>query len=209
MNWDWKDYFIATTLGMIVILATFTIVDWTIERDSSIGVGVAIGFIGTILGGALSGAITLIGVRLTIEQQTKMFEKQEQRIIEGKYNKVQFIKTEVFHLIIGVQSAIKSFREDNYEENLDSVYLAANELENISKGLYSKAAEIDAKLLMSLKSACWAAQDIKEFIDEAKEKDYGEEYVIRELINGRYYNRLALADYEFWETVSSFKLKQE
>ena len=208
MNWDWKDYFIATTLGIIVILAMFKIVDWTIEKDSSIGVGVALGFIGAILGGALSGAITLIGVKLTITQQSKIFEQQEQRIIEGKYNQVQFIKTEIFHLIIGVQSAIKSINFSKYDESLSLLYEAANKLEEKSIGLYSKASEIDARLLNSLKHTSWAARDIKDFIDEAIEMDYNPEHVAKELLDGRYYKRIALADIEFWETVSSFKLKE-
>lgn len=166
-------------------------------------------YYGAIFGGVISGALTLIGVKLTIDQQTKIFERQEEKYAEDKYNTAQYIRGEVFHLIIGVQNSIKSFTNENYNENIMTVYERAEQLDKVSNNLLPQASNISASLLNSLKTISWAAQDIKEFIDESKEKDFDQKWVVNELLNGRFYQRLAVADETFFNTINSIKLNSE
>lgn len=100
---------------MIIALPLFwsKLMQWAFLDDTAI-IAEGISLVGAILGGAISGSLTLVGVKLTIDQQTKLFEKQEERHAEDKYNGAQYIKAEVFHLIINVQTAIKSFNQYNY-----------------------------------------------------------------------------------------------
>ncbi|KUF37432.1 hypothetical protein [Lysinibacillus sp. F5] len=66
MNITWKDLTIIGLGAIIILLATFKLIDFMYIKDKDIEVAV-VGFIGTIIGGTLSGAITLIGVTRTIE----------------------------------------------------------------------------------------------------------------------------------------------
>lgn len=165
-------------------------------------------YYGAIIGGVISGALTLIGVKLTIDQQTKVFERQEEKYAEDKYNGAQYIKNEVSYLIINVETAIKSFNQNNYKDNIISVHEASVKLDEVSKKMLPQASNISATLLHALKTLSWAAQDIKEFIDDSEEKDFEPKFVVNELLNGRYYQRLASADEIFFNTVKSFKLKK-
>lgn len=99
MNWDWKDYFIAITLGIMSILSTFTIIDWTIEKDSAIEVGIIVGFMGAILGGIVSGGLTLLGVRLTIKEQRRSMSQE-------KVDKAKYIYKKVVSVIVTLNARI-------------------------------------------------------------------------------------------------------
>lgn len=206
-----KQYVFYGSLIILLSIATplfwLKLMQWAFLDDKTI-IGEGISLVGAILGGVISGALTLIGVKLTIDQQREMFERQEEKYAEDKYNGAQYIKTEVFHLIIGVETAIKSFKPNKLEENLKSVYDASSKLDETAKKVMPQASNISATLLNALKNVSWAAQDIKEFIDEAIERDFSQEEVIKELLNGRYYLRLATADELFYTTVDSIKLKK-
>ncbi|MGG0666747.1 hypothetical protein ABE042_21965 [Viridibacillus arvi] len=83
MNITWKDLLIIGLGAIIGLLATFKLIDLMILDDKNIEVAV-VGFLGTISGGVLSGAITLIGVKITIdyykENDVKQSEKQKKSI---------------------------------------------------------------------------------------------------------------------------------
>lgn len=176
--------------------------------DSNDWIGFFASYFGAIIGGVISGSLTLFGVKLTIDQQTKMFNRQEEKYEEDKYNTAQYIKAEVFHRIINVQTKIKSFNNNNYPENIEAVYEASDELDNVVNKLFPQASNTSAELLNALKTVSWAAQDIKEFIDKSIKKDIDEASVVNELLNGRYYQHLALADIMFIDTIDSFKLQK-
>ena len=71
MNDRWKDIFIIITLGALAVLSTITIIELFLVKTLRFDETITIGFIGAILGGTLSGAITLIGVNKTIQENRR------------------------------------------------------------------------------------------------------------------------------------------
>lgn len=206
-----KQYFLLSSFVIVMIMALplfwLKLMQWAFLDDTAI-IAEGISLVGAILGGTISGALTLIGVRLTINQQTKAFERKEEKFAEEKYNQAQYIKTEVFGLIIGVQTAIKSLNKSNFEVQLQRVYDAANKLEEAARKVMPQSADVGSTLLMCLRDITWATDDIKEFIDEAQDQDFEPAWVMNQLINGRYYQRIAIADVLFIDTINSFDIRK-
>lgn len=106
---SWKDYFIGTAIGIMSILSFFTIIDWTIERDSVIGVEVAVAFIGALLGGAISGGFTFLGVKKTIDENSK----SEAEIKQLKMNKLIRLLSFTYNTIDGYQPSHINYKITN------------------------------------------------------------------------------------------------
>ncbi|MER2153593.1 MAG: hypothetical protein ABS917_05365 [Solibacillus sp.] len=154
MNWDLKDFIIATTLGLMCILSTFTLVDWFIEKDSAIGVGVAIGFIGAILGGVISGLLTLFGVKLTMESSTKqvnntLLEQQrlrEEELINNAIKDRLLLLYNPLYTLINVNHfkyGAHDFENLTKEEQLDIINIIAKNEIYADEELYIKILEIN------------------------------------------------------------------
>lgn len=189
-----KQYFklIIFIIVVIITLPLFwlKLMQWAFLDETAI-IAEGISLVGAILGGTISGALTLIGVKLTIDQQTKSFEKQEARYAVEKYNRAAYILGEVSQLVIDLRDAMESVAKNDFEENITSVYKAAEKLEEATNKMLPQASEISAISFLTLKGLSLDSSDIIEFIN--KEKEYQQEYVINEIKNGRLYKRFALS----------------
>ncbi len=86
MNLTWKDLVVLGLGAIVVLLAAFKLIDLMYLKDKNIEVAV-VGFVGTIIGGVLSGAITLIGVKLTIQENRRkdMDETLPRKIVNANH----------------------------------------------------------------------------------------------------------------------------
>lgn len=196
-------FFAAVIVPIVINILMFRNI-FPVKGDIDTWISSLSSFWGSIIGGAL----TLIGVKLTIDQQTKIFEKQEKRYKEEKNIQAQYIKNEVFHLIIENQTLIKSFNEHNYDENLKNIHDKCIELQDKIDKMLPVASTISEPLLSALKTVYWSVKDITEFIDKAIEEDIDQQWVENELLNGQYYQRLALADVLFMNTIDDIKYQK-
>lgn len=71
MSDKWKDIFIIITLGIMAVLAGITLVDFLLVKTFKLDEAITIGFIGAILGGTISGGLTLGGVSMTIKHEKR------------------------------------------------------------------------------------------------------------------------------------------
>ncbi|WP_153062792.1 hypothetical protein [Lysinibacillus parviboronicapiens] len=175
MNWNWKDFFIVITLGAISILAFFTIIDWTIEKDSIIGVDIAVAFVGTIFGGIISGGLTLIGVKLTIKDQRRVMSQE--KVDKAKYIYKKILPTMVtldfrindetyldsslitrdaktFNEIINEHSAMLKETEFDFINNIESIHYWVGDIENYFErnvGKVDSEMRTDLKLIIIFK----------------------------------------------------------
>lgn len=119
MKLTWKDLIIIGLGAIIILLATFKLIDFMYIKDKDIEVAV-VGFIGTIIGGTLSGAITLLGVNKTLHEQRR---KEEIRSLELKYYALQEyileleeIRTEIGKLNVNIDKFYKTV--NHYGKNI-------------------------------------------------------------------------------------------
>lgn len=71
MNDRWKDIFIMLTLGGLALLSMITIVELFLVKTLELDGNTTVSFIGAILGGLLSGYITLLGVNKTLKHRDR------------------------------------------------------------------------------------------------------------------------------------------
>ncbi|WP_306009570.1 hypothetical protein [Bacillus sp. MMSF_3328] len=180
--------YIATSLLLIIYITLFLLLLKSFFKiESSIFIAI-IGFVGAIVGGTISGFLTLQGVSLTLKQQ------QLDRLDE-KNNLYNLTFNELLHRNMTLQTSIKSLNSNNISDKLDKVYYDAKNLSEVSKRLFVDAAKINPEVLRVLRSTSWDADDVWEFIDFASENDYETDYIIHELMTN-YYPRIARNDSE-------------
>lgn len=155
-------------------------------------------YYGAIVGGVISGALTLLGVRLTITQQQEIVKRQEAQHTEEKYNVCKFIFSEIHYRIIALETAIKSLslHEEKYYERINNVSKTSEELISKTVKLFPEAASVSPLFLESLRTVSWTADGIRNFIDDSNKSDTPKNLVIEEL-QGRLYQRLAESDVGF------------
>lgn len=104
MNEKWKDILIYFILGLLCFMAGTAFIDIILIKGLDIDGGVAISFIGAILGGMISGGITFLGVKLTIKhdkdtERVKALPRKLTLINELK-KKASLINSVLFNPII-------------------------------------------------------------------------------------------------------------
>ncbi|KZE53409.1 hypothetical protein AV649_11655 [Rossellomorea marisflavi] len=158
-----------------------------------------IAFIGAIIGGLISGLLTLSGVNLTLRQQ------QAERL-EEKYNIYNLIFSELLHKNIRLQTSMKSLNEKDFNNVIQDVYKSAEVLSEVSKQLVSQASAVNPETLTIIKSTIWVAEQIMGYIDHATENSYENCIIISTLIE-EYYNRVAQNDVDLEECGRALRKK--
>ncbi|WP_312145643.1 hypothetical protein [Lysinibacillus capsici] len=95
-KFDWRNLVLVIVLGIVSVMAFFTLIDWTIEKDNIVGIGNIVTFLGSILG----GTITLVGVYITIKHSEKTEQlKQTPHKLEQAEKLILSLKIAQNHLI--------------------------------------------------------------------------------------------------------------
>ncbi|WP_347320850.1 hypothetical protein [Rossellomorea sp. RS05] len=158
-----------------------------------------IAFIGAIIGGLISGLLTLSGVNLTLRQQ------QAERL-EEKYNIYNLIFSELLHKNIRLQTSIKSLNEMDFNNVIQDVYKSAEVLSGVSKQLVSQASTVNPEILSIIKSTIWVAEQIMGYIEHAAENSY-EARVIISTLTKEHYNKVAKNDVDLEECGRALRKK--
>ncbi|WDU77534.1 hypothetical protein [Lysinibacillus sp. G01H] len=88
MKERWKDIFIGITLLLMGILAMIALTDIFLTKTLKLDFTATVGFIGAIVGGALSGTITLAGVKMTIDNDKKEKFVEKYPLMLKEYSKI-------------------------------------------------------------------------------------------------------------------------
>jgi hypothetical protein len=185
---------------LLVIYSVFIIglISFVFDLDKLLFTAI-IAFIGAIVGGLISGLLTLNGVKLTLRQQ------QAERL-EEKYSIYNLIFSELLHRNIRLQSNIKSLNSKRYQQVIQEVYESAKDLAEVSKQFISEASKINPETLTVIKSTIWAAEEILGYIDYAYDNDYEENIIIHTLMTD-YYFRITKNDKELEDCGRELKKK--
>ncbi len=135
-KFDWRDYVIIFILGLVSVMAFFTLIDWTIEKDNIIGIGNIVTFVGSLVGGGL----TLSGVIITINH-TNNIKRLE--LLPDRIANLDFIITD-----------FKDFKEilEGFPGSYEFEQEIAKNFNSIKKQeLLAKAIKIDYQVYKSVK----------------------------------------------------------
>ena len=126
MSDRWKDIFIIITLGILAILSMITIVELFLVKTLNLDGNTTVSFIGAILGGLLSGYITLLGVNKTLKHR-------DREVFLNNYSE-KLMQMDVF--------------EETYSKYVNSIYFIENsdlyeeekrgKIQNVIKSLYEQ-----------------------------------------------------------------------
>lgn len=134
MNDRWKDIFIIITLGVLAVLSTITLIELFFVKTLKFDETITIGFIGAILGGALSGAITLIGVNRTIQHAKHIADIERIPMILDNIERI----SEVIH---------HNYIKDNYEDDIADF---SNNMAHDLSDVYQIASRIDKDVYLEV-----------------------------------------------------------
>lgn len=145
MKLNWKDLFFISLVAIVGMLATFKIVDLMFLKDKNNEIAV-VGFLGTIISGVLSGAITLIGVRMTIEDNRR--KEQMEKIT---------IHLDGLEEIVGIITKILSQTYKHFDDEVNLRAVATNLYNEIKDNkLLIKSICIDYEIYLTIR-------DIREY----------------------------------------------
>jgi NADH:ubiquinone oxidoreductase subunit 6 (subunit J) len=193
-----KSYIGLTCILVVYSVLVISLIYFIFDLDKVMFTAI-IAFIGAIIGGLVSGLLTLNGVKLTLRQQQA--EK-----LEEKYSIYNLIFSELLHRNIKLQSNIKSLNSKRYQQVIQEVYDSAKDLAEVSKQFISEASRINPKTLSVIKSTIWVAEDILGYIDYAYDNDYEENIIMHTLMTD-YYFRVTKNDIELEECGRDLKKK--
>ncbi|RIJ64076.1 hypothetical protein [Rummeliibacillus sp. POC4] len=147
MKLNLKDILLIILIAIIGMLATFKIVDLMFLKDKNNEIAV-IGFLGTIISGVLSGAITLIGVKMTIEDNRR--KEQMEKIS---------IHLEELEEINGIITKILSQTYKHFDNKVNLRVVATNLYNEIKDyKLLLKSISIDYEIYLTIR-------DIREYAE--------------------------------------------
>ncbi|RHW43460.1 hypothetical protein D1B31_02020 [Neobacillus notoginsengisoli] len=181
----WLILFITGIYSFIIIFLLFKVL---VDKDYLIGL---IGASGSIIGGAL----TLIGVKWTLNEQKRALAQE-------KYEKANFVFTELLPALTGVYNSVKSLNPFNWNEGINLVEKNAKKLEELATELSIEAKHIGINFYREVKSVEYYAAVIWE---EARKNDAGktDDEKMKNLMI--YYNGLAKADNNLLQLVYDSK----
>ncbi|QSB09677.1 hypothetical protein JTI58_22305 [Lysinibacillus fusiformis] len=176
-------FFLYTT---VLILNVFLVTSGYIVIEVAIkyfGFKLDWGFIGALIGGAISGGITLIGVKQTI-QENKRTDNHKKHLIAN------YIFTELLSKINEVNSRIKSLPCD-WDTNIDEIAQFSKELTETALVMKEEAVKIDILIYREVKSVEYNAENIYKTIIKAL-PGITDQQIMEELM--RYRRQLSIAD---------------
>lgn len=162
-----------------------------LDENNKIILVAAIGLIGAILSGIISGGLTLLGVKLTIDNQ----EKKE---VQGKIDSAKYLFTETLTHLTEVNNNIKSITAFNFDEYLLKIKESALRLNMKSKEHHAAAIQISLDFYRNFKSIEYHSKEILHIIDsmipgDPDQKTKDELMIVR--------NNLAKCDQKFEELI--------
>lgn len=130
-----------------------------VSGDEKTWIGFLGSFWGAIIGGIISGAITLIGVRLTIEEQRKLF------LLE-KHEKASYIYKKITPGIVSINSQINEMSSSNIGEQLSKVDKSAKSLHSIIKNHSEILMNTEFTFISTVESILPWLEEIMEYHDK-------------------------------------------
>ncbi|OMC83349.1 hypothetical protein [Viridibacillus sp. FSL H8-0123] len=133
---DIRDSFILL-IGLLVIILVWIVLSERIFEENEETMNTTIGLIGAILGGAISGGLTLFGVRVTIKHQIK---KDNLETYPNRIQKLRKLEKIINHLSERMKYTPISMIPDDFLENAnESLELAVN----IDNSVYNKILQLE------------------------------------------------------------------
>jgi hypothetical protein len=183
-------YFVLFTALVIDLIIFYAILDLLKVFEKEI-IAALIGFIGSVIGGLL----TLIGVKWTLDSQQRK-ERLE------KYEKANFVFTELLPKLTEVYNNIKSLNPSNWAVMIDKVVENSKALEKNAADLSIESMHIDIEFYRAVKSIEYYAGVIWDSIENYSEGKTDQE-ILRDI--SPYYQGLAKADNKLLEIVNEIK----
>ncbi|MGE7121817.1 hypothetical protein ACQKIC_16495 [Peribacillus sp. NPDC046944] len=180
--------FTVVIINFIIFYALLTVMN-VFEKEI---IAAIIGFTGSIIGGLL----TLMGVKWTLDSQ-KRKENQE------KYEKANFVFTELLSKLIDVYNPVKSLSPMNWELNLAIILKNAKALERAASEMLTEARHIEIEFYRVVKSVQYYAGNMINYIDNIKTSGKTDKEIKDNLLS--IYQGLAEADNTMLEIVRKIK----
>lgn len=199
MSWEVERMKDNIKIGILILIGVFIVLfvwlklidlAYTDENDKIILVA-AIGLIGAILGGVFSGAITLVGVKMTIENQER--KEMKKTIISAKYLFIEFLP-----IINDINIIVMSMNGLNFMETRQKLKLPASKLISLAQSSYALSVEIDLDFYKNIKSIEYHSKELLVLVNPNVSKGSDQD-IIREILIIR--NNLAKCDNKFDELI--------
>lgn len=196
MNITWKDILLMGLGAIITLLATFKLIDLMLLKDKDIETAV-VAFIGTIIGGVLSGAITLIGVNKTIQENRRIDNKE-------KYLIANYIFTELLPELTQMNNKIKSLNQLDLSNSIEEVKVQSERLMSTAKFMKEESKKIDLLIYREVKNIEYNADNIISFIKTTEHNyDLTDREIYLKLMF--YRNEIAKSDEQLFKLVNKIK----
>lgn len=158
-------------LTMVVIFTGVFIIFFPIEENTFDIITPLVGIIGAVLGGAISGVLTLIGVKLSIKAsfngiKETMNHQEKERVKETtglKLNKLYRVKEIIYRAERMLSNRKKGWNENYKKDNLQDINDAI---------LVFILPELNNLLELSASVDWEFYEDIKKFVDQLRALDY-------------------------------------
>ncbi|WP_338788800.1 hypothetical protein [Metabacillus sp. FJAT-53654] len=172
-------YFFLFTVIIIDIVIIYALLVTLKILEKEI-IAALIGFVGSVLGGLL----TLVGVKWTLDSQNR-----KESLL--KYEKANYVFTELLPKLIAVYNGIKSLSPQNWFQTIDAILKDAKALETKASELSEEARFVGIEFYREVKSIDYYAGVISEYLENIRPGVTDEEIQERLFT---YYQGLAKAD---------------